>query len=161
MWRAPFSADDQTIEPEWIDYNGHLNMAFYNVLFDRCVDCVYDELGIGSAYARAGKGSCFTLQAHLNYLDELSLEDLVSVTFQLIDYDGKRLHYFQTMTNQTTGELAATSENLAIHVDMQTRRSAPFPDQVLERIEVLHQAHANLPAPRHLGRTIGIRKKDS
>jgi acyl-CoA thioester hydrolase len=159
MWDAPFTAPDQTIEPDWIDYNGHLNMAFYNVLFDRCVDCVYDELGVGAAYVNEGGGSCFTLQVHLNYLSEISLADPVSVTLQLIDYDEKRLHYFQTMTNQTTGELAATSENMAIHVDMQTRRSAPFPAQILERIEALHHAHANLPDPEQLGRSIGIRKK--
>ncbi len=160
MWQAPFTAEDQTIEEDWIDYNGHLNMAFYNVLFDRCVDRVYDELGCGAAYANEGEGSCFTLQVHLNYLDELSLNDPVSVTLQLIDYDEKRLHYFQTMTNRTTGELAATSENLAIHVDMQTRRSAPFPDDILQRIEVLHSAHADLPTPSQLGRSIGIRKKN-
>lgn len=159
MWQAPFTADDQAIEPAWIDYNGHLNMAYYNVLFDRCVDCVYDELGIGAAYANAGEGSCFTLQVHLNYLSEIALADPVSVTLQLIDYDDKRLHYFQTMTNRTTGELAATSENLAIHVDMVSRRSAPFPAEALERIEALKQAHKNLPDPEHLGRTIGIRKK--
>ena len=73
MWQAPFVAPDQQIEPDWIDYNGHLNMAFYNVLFDRGVDCVYDLLGIGEAYVREGSGSCFTLQAHLNYLSELAL----------------------------------------------------------------------------------------
>ena len=76
-----------------------------------------------------------------------------------MDYDEKRLHYFQTMTNQTTGDLAATSENLAIHVDMTTRRAAPFPQGILERIETLHQAHADLPVPERLGSTIGIRKK--
>ena len=161
MWQAPFTAPDQTIEPAWIDYNGHLNMAFYNVLFDRCVDCVYDELGIGAEYAQNGDGSCFTLQVHLNYLSELALADPVSVTLQLIDFDDKRLHYFQTMVNRTTGELAATSENLAIHVDMQTRRSAPFPAEVLERIQRLHQAHQDLPAPDQLGRSIGIRKKNA
>lgn len=159
MWDAPFTGPDQQIESSWIDYNGHLNMAFYNVLFDRCVDCVYDELGVGAAYAREGGGSCFTLQAHLNYLSEISLADPVSVTLQLIDFDEKRLHYFQTMINKTTGELAATSENLAIHVDMQARKSAPFPAQILERIEVLHRVHAGLPQPEQLGRAIGIRKK--
>lgn len=159
MWQAPFTAPDQSIEPDWIDYNGHLNMAFYNVLFDRCVDCVYDELGIGADYARASAGSCFTLQVHLNYLSELSLADPVSTTLQLIDFDEKRLHYFQTMTNRSTGELAATSENLAIHVDMGSRRSAPFPAEILERIEALHRAHADLPRPEQLGRAIGIRKK--
>lgn len=159
MWQAPFTAPDQTVEADWIDYNGHLNMAFYNVLFDRCVDRVYDELGIGAAYAEQGGGSCFTLQAHLNYLYEIALADPVSVTLQLIDYDEKRLHYFQTMTNRSTGELAATSENLAIHVSMNTRRSAPFPSDVLERIDVLHRAHRALPVPEQLGRSIGIRKK--
>ncbi len=159
MWEAPFVAPDQTIEADWIDYNGHLNMAFYNVLFDRGVDCVYDRLGIGEAYVRRGGGSCFTLQVHLNYLNELALGDPVSVTLQLVDFDEKRLHYFQTMTNRTTGELAATSENLAIHVDMNTRRSAPFPAEALERITELHRAHAGLPRPVQLGSAIGIRKK--
>jgi len=158
MWQAPFTAPDQQIEANWIDYNGHLNMAFYNVLFDRCVDCVYDQLGIGEAYVRESGGSCFTLQVHLNYLSEISLGDPISVTLQLIDYDAKRLHYFQTMTNQRTGELAATSENLAIHVDMKSRRSAPFPGGILKQIEGLHRAHADLPTPDQLGRSIGIRK---
>ena len=71
------------------------------------------------------------------------------------------IDYFQSMVNRTTGELAATSENLAIHVDMQTRRSAPFPAEVLERIQRLHQAHQDLPAPDQLGRSIGIRKKNA
>lgn len=159
MWQAPFTAPDQNVEPDWIDYNGHLNMAFYNVLFDRCVDCVYDELGIGAAYVREGGGSCFTLQVHLNYLSEISLADPVSVTLQLIDYDEKRLHYFQRMVNQSTGELAATSENLAIHVDMQSRKSAPFPAEILGRIDALQQSHGHLPRPEQLGRAIGIRKK--
>jgi acyl-CoA thioester hydrolase len=157
MSEKPYTAPDQQIESDWIDYNGHLNMAFYNVLFDRCVDRVYDELGIGEAYVRESGGSCFTLQVHLNYLSELSLGVPVGVTLQLVDFDEKRLHYFQTMTNRNTGELAATSENLAIHVDMATRRSAPFPADILTRIEALHRSHAELPDPEYLGRGIGIR----
>ena len=123
MWQAPFIVPDQTIQPDWIDYNGHLNMAFYNVLFDRGVDHLYDALGIGEAYVRDGAGSCFTLEVHLNYLDELTLEDQVSVALQLIDYDAKRLHYFLTMTNSSTGALAATSENLALQSTQAPRQS--------------------------------------
>ena len=159
MWDAPIIVPKQKIEPDWIDYNGHLNMAFYNVLFDRGVDHVYDLLGIGEAYARSGVGSCFTLEVHLNYLSELSLEDVVSVSLQLVDYDAKRLHYFETMTNARTGELVATSENLALHVDMQSRKSAPFPESALVNIADLHRAHARLPAPELLGHRIGIRRK--
>lgn len=159
MWQAPFIVPDQSLEPQWIDYNGHLNMAFYNVLFDRGVDHLYDALGIGEEYVRSGGGSCFTLEVHLNYLDELTLQDPVSVALQLIDFDAKRLHYFLTMTNTTTGGLAATSENLAMHVDMSTRRSAPFPDSALKHIAELHESHASLPDPDQLGHVIAIKKK--
>ena len=159
MWDAPITVPDQSLEADWIDYNGHLNMAYYSVLFDRGVDHVYDLLGIGAEYVRNEAGSCFTMEVHLNYLSELTLDDPVSVTFQLIDRDAKRLHFFQTMTNRNTGETAATSEQLALHVDMVDRRSAPFPEPILERIESLFEAHRHLPKPELLGRVIGIRKK--
>ena len=50
---APFRSSVMTVEPQWIDYNGHLNMAFYNVFFDRCVDEVFLTLGLGPDYAKA------------------------------------------------------------------------------------------------------------
>jgi len=159
MWDSPVIAPDQSLEEGWIDYNGHLNMAYYNVLFDRGVDHVYDLIGIGAEYVRESAGSCFTMEVHLNYLSELTLNDPVSVSLQLIDYDAKRLHFFQTMTNRNTGEVAATSEQLALHVDMTTRRSAPFPEPVLARIAQLHDAHLHLPRPEQLGHVIGIRKR--
>ena len=161
MWEAPLMVPDQTIEKDWIDFNGHLNMAFYNVLFDRGVDHVYDQLGLGVNYVRSHGGSCFTMEVHVNYLDELTLSNSASVTFQLIDFDSKRLHFFQNMFNAETGELAATSEQLALHVDMTSRRSAPFPDVALEKITSLHSAHAGLEKPAQLGQVIGIRKKSA
>ena len=144
MWNAPIIAPEQSIESGWIDYNGHLNMAYYNVLFDRGVDHAYDLLGIGADYVRENQGSCFTAEVHLHYLRELTLDDRVSVTFQLIDYDEKRLHFFQRMVNIGSGDLAATSEQLALHVSMQSRKTAPFPDAVLARVSSLHDAHQAL-----------------
>jgi acyl-CoA thioester hydrolase len=159
MWEAPIIAPDQKIEKDWIDYNGHLNMAFYNVLFDRGVDHVYDLLGIGAEYVREQNGSCFTMEVHLNYLNELTLDDPVSVSLQLIDFDAKRLHFFQQMRHASSGDLAATSEQLALHVDMNSRKSAPFPDPVLDRIAALHAAHSRLVMPEQLGHVIGIARK--
>ncbi len=158
MWQAPIQCPRQAIEASWIDYNGHLNMAFYHVLFDRAVDHVYDRLGIGAAYVQAGGGSCFTLQVHVNYLSELVLEDPVEISWQLLDQDAKRLHFCETMRNAATGEVAATAEQLALHVDMSTRRSAPFPPAILADIEALMSAHAGLTAPDWVGRSIGIRR---
>lgn len=146
----------QTVISDWIDYNGHLNMAYYSVIFDRGVDHVYDALGIGEAYARSGVGSCFTMEVHLHYLQELSLDDEVEVHFQLLNHDAKRIHFFEYLYHKQAGYLAATSEQLGLHVDMQTRRSAPFPTLALERLQQLKVAHSKLPLPDQAGHTIAI-----
>jgi len=156
---APFLCPQQTVEAAWIDYNGHLNMAYYHVLFDRGVDAAWDALGIGEAYLRESGGSCFTLETHVCYLNEIGAGDPVLVDFHLLDFDHKRLHFFQHMTHAGSDTLVATSEQLAMHVDMSTRRSAPFPADALARIEAMHRAHATLPAPDQAGRQIGIRRR--
>ena len=68
------------IEPPWIDYNGHLNVAYYNVLFDRAVDEVYELIGLGPAYLERHKHSTMVVEAHVRYLRELKLDDPVRVT---------------------------------------------------------------------------------
>ncbi|MEM7097288.1 MAG: thioesterase family protein [Pseudomonadota bacterium] len=146
----------QIVEPEWIDYNGHLNMAFYHVMFDRAVDHVYDALGIGAEYAASGRGSCFTMEVHVHYLQELSVEDDVDIHFQLLNYDGKRLHFFEQMFHKQDGFIAATSEQIGMHVDMQTRRSAPFPAEVTEQLNSIFSIHQNLEHPPQVGHVIGI-----
>jgi acyl-CoA thioester hydrolase len=89
---APFVSSVMRVEPGWIDFNGHLNMAYYNVLFDRAVDEVYEPLGLGSRYVETTRHSTFTAEVHVRYLRELHAEDPVHVTFQLLDFDAKRLH---------------------------------------------------------------------
>lgn len=158
MFASPITCPPQRVDPAWIDYNGHMNMAFYNLLFDRALDHVYDELGIGIDYVRAVGGSCFTAEIHVGYLNELVVDDPVRVTFQLLDWDAKRLHFFEQMYHAKTGELAATSEQLALHVDMAARRAAPFPDAIQARIAALMAAHETLERPEQLGQTIGIRR---
>jgi len=91
LFFAPFVSSVMQVEPGWIDYNGHLNMAYYNVLFDRAVDEAYELLGVGATYAERRRYSFFTAEAHLRYLRELHSGDPVRVTFQLIDFDSKRL----------------------------------------------------------------------
>ena len=155
----PIICPVQTVEEDWIDYNGHLNMAFYNVLFDRAVDHVYDHLGIGSEYAASGIGSCFTVEVHLHYLQELALHDEVEIHFQLLGYDSKRLHFFEHMFHRKAGYLAATSEQMGLHVSMQTRRAEEFPAEVLTRLERLSMAHASIPQPDQVGHRMGIPSK--
>ncbi len=158
-FRSPIECPPQRVEAGWIDYDGHLNMAYYNLIFDRALDHVYDLLGVGADYVTAGGGSCFTLEVHVNYLQELMLDDPVRVTYQLLDRDAKRLHFFEHMYHAEKGYLAATSEQLALHVDMASRRAAPFPDDVRGRIDRLMSQHGAMPRPEQAGRAMGIRRK--
>ncbi len=156
---APIICPTETVIEDWIDYNGHLNMAFYNVIFDHGLDYLYDYLGIGKEYAESGIGSCFTLEAHVHYLNELSLGDKVGVRVQLINYDSKRIHIFEEMYNLDEGYLAATSEQIGMHVDMETRKSSELPLSVQDMLKELMEQHSELPIPEQLGHQIGIKKR--
>ncbi len=151
---APFVSSPMRVEPQWIDYNGHLNMAYYNVLFDRAVDEAYELLGIGIDYLKQHNHSTFTAEAHIRYLRELHDGDPVRVTFQLLDTDAKRIHYFEQLLHATEGWVSATSENMTLHVDMATKKVVPFPESVMSTLARMKAAHAHLPRPEAAGRRI-------
>ncbi len=152
---APFVSSVMKVEPQWIDYNGHLNMAYYNVLFDRAVDQMFDVLGCGADYVKIGF-STFTAEVHVRYLRELREGAPVRVTLQLLGYDAKRMHYFEQLFHADEGWLSATSENMSLHIDMNAKKVAPFPASVMERLERMRAAHARLPMPDGAGRRIAM-----
>jgi len=156
---APFVSTVMTVEPQWIDYNGHLNMAYYNVLMDRAVDEAFLLVGLGPDYARSRGASFFTAEAHVRYLRELKAGDPVRVALRLIDYDEKRVHLYAELHHAVEGWISATSEQLALHVDMKAKKVAAFPDDVIERLAAMKSAHGTLPAPSALGRAIGMRPR--
>jgi acyl-CoA thioester hydrolase len=153
---APFVSSMMQVEPAWIDYNGHLNMAYYNVLFDRAVDEAFALVGIGPAYVAARRHSFFTAEVHVRYLRELRAGDPVRVTVQLLDFDAKRLHFFEQLYHATEGWVSATSENMALHVDMTAKKTAPFPADVARRLKLMKASHAKLPCPEAAGRRIAM-----
>lgn len=134
-------------------------MAFYNVIFDRAVDPFYDLLGVAPIYARSGAGSCFTLEVHVHYFSEVSLNEELELHLQLLDFDKKRLHFFQRMYNRAEGYLAATSEQLALHVNVATRRSGEFPQRVTDSLGHMAAAHKRLDIPPQAGHQISIKQK--
>ena len=155
---APFISSPMQVEKDWIDYNGHMNMAYYNVLFDRCADQAFDHLGIGAEYARSRSMTIYTAEIHVCYVRELHLGDEIQCSFHLLDHDAKRLHVFQEITHRD-GWLSATCEALSLHVDMTGPRVATFPDDVASNVTRMAADHAGLPKPERSGRTIGIRRK--
>ncbi len=155
---APFVSSVMTVEKEWIDYNGHLNMAYYNVLFDRCGDEAFALLGMGPDYARDRRLTIYTAEIHVCYVRELHLGDRVTCSFHLVDHDDKRLHVYQELRH-ADGWLSATSEVLSLHVDMAGPKVAPFPADVKHKVEAMQRAHSALPRPERAGRSIAIRRK--
>jgi len=155
---APFVSDVMDIQKEWIDYNGHLNMAYYNVLFDKCSDAAFELMGMGPRYAEERKLTVYTAEVHVCYVQELHLGDRVKATYHLIDMDEKRLRAYQEI-HHVDGWLAATSETLTLHIDMSGPKVAPFPPDILEKVTAMRAAHAGLPMPERAGRSIGIKRK--
>src|SRR5262245_2725099 len=156
LFFAPIVSSVMRVESGWIDYNGHLNMAYYNVLFDRAVDEVFELLGCGVDYVRERKQSFFTAEVHLRYLRELHAEDRVRVTLQLLDFDAKRMHYFEQLFHATEGWVSATSENMSLHVDMQAKRTVVLPPSIASALTHMKAIHSRLPRPEAAGRRIAM-----
>ena len=156
---APFLSSVMQIEPQWIDYNGHLNMAFYNVMFDRAIDEFWLRLGIGPTYMKTRHGSTFTAECHVRYLREIHLGDPVQVSILLAGADEKRLHTFEELRHAGEGWLSATSENMTLHIDMATRKTAPFPPDIRARIAAVAKAHSTVARPEGIGRKIAMPPK--
>ena len=144
-----------TVEPDWVDYNGHMNLAFYVLAFDKATDNFYDSMKIGLDYRAQENSSMFTLGINVDYMREVFAGDEVCVTTHLLECDEKRMRYIHYMYEGLEAEPVAMNECLAIHVDMGSRKSAPFPDATRRRIDLTLQAHSELAVPKHAGRVLG------
>ena len=156
---APLLSSPIAIDPAWIDYNGHLNMAYYNVIFDRALDEVLLPTGLGPDYIRETGCTYMAVEAHICYLREVFRTDTVRVSIRVLDLDAKRMHLYCEMQHATEGWLAATSEWMFLHVDTDERRTAPWPPEIFDRLQAIHQAGAHLENPERVGRRIGIPRK--
>ncbi|MCA3260923.1 MAG: thioesterase family protein [Telmatospirillum sp.] len=155
---APYDRHVEAIRPEWIDYNGHLNVAYYVLVFDNATDALFEAMDFGAAWRRRSGRSFFAVEAHVRYLAELTLGDEVCVATQILAVDDKRLHYFHALRHKTTGTLSATMEMLSLHVDLGRRQAVPFAPDDRARIAGFAAAHAGLPIPDGAGRAVGLRR---
>ncbi len=153
---TPFRATTKKVLPEWVDYNGHLNMAYYNVLFDNAIDEFFIQAGLGPDYVERTDASFFTVEAHLCYVRELPPDASVYVESRILDIDDKRLHAYQELFHAGEGWLSATSEQMYLHVDMAARQTAPWPDAIRAHLDRIKTEHNTLPRPERAGRSIGI-----
>ena len=153
---APYERFEGEVLPEWIDYNGHMNLAYYTVLFDQATDMLFDVLGLGLDYRRATQMGTFVAETHNRYERELLVGARVRVATQIVAADDKRLHLAHEMFALEGGHRTATQELMFLHVDLALRRVSPFPPDLRRRIADAAAAHAALPRPDWIGRRIAM-----
>jgi acyl-CoA thioester hydrolase len=151
--------DGFLVPPEYIDRNQHMNIGYYSVIFDQALDLPWEMIGLGSFGMKTTGRSSFALESHVTYQHEVREGDPLDFTFQVIDCDAKRIHYFMTMLHARDRWLAATLESISICIDMTTRRSTTWPEDTLARLQALHEAHSLRARPPEIRRSIGIRRK--
>jgi acyl-CoA thioester hydrolase len=145
------------VRPEWIDYNGHMNVGYYHVAFDIAAEEFFQFLGFTPEFRQQHDSTTFALESHLNFLREVKEGDPLRFEARLLDHDAKRIHFYQEMFHADEGYLAASCESLSAHVNQRARRTAPMPQELIERLGRIKEAHATLPRPWQLGHVISAK----
>ncbi|WEV29315.1 thioesterase family protein [Streptomyces sp. 71268] len=156
--RRPLPPHREPVRAEWIDYNGHLSEAYYVLVFGHATDALMDEIGLDADYRQRTGCSLYTVEAHVRYLREVGAGSELTVVPRPLGVDGGKVRFVHEMYAAPAGalagagpvagpagagpegELVATEELFALHVDQHTGRSAPLPDgarrELAARVEV-------------------------
>lgn len=138
---------ERQVPPEWEDLNGHVNVRHYLDLYNEAGDGMLAQLGVGPEYFRTERRGFFDLEHHVWYLAEMHVGDRVTVHMRYIARSAKRFHGVVFVVNRTRRNIASVLEYVASGADLTTRRSAPFPPNVSQRLDAIVAAHASLPWP--------------
>lgn len=154
---APLRLHRETVKAEWIDYNEHMNLAYFMVAFDHATDEFFDFVGLDEGYRETTGCSPYLLETHVTYMGEMGEGEPMDFATQLLDYDHKRLHLFHFMYHAAHDSLVATTELIFMNIVRDARCAASFPSHVLARVGDVMNAHSRLARPAQVGRIIGIR----
>jgi acyl-CoA thioester hydrolase len=138
---------EAVVRPEWVDYNGHMNEAYYVLIFGDATDAFYDHVGLDDTARRRDCVSLYTVEAHIRYLIEAHDGERLRIGTRVVAHDEKRLRLHHTMVRVRDGETLAMIELMALHVDKRVVRATPFLPEAAARIEAVSRAQASLPPP--------------
>jgi len=153
----PFAEAHAVVRPEWIDYNGHMNVGYYSVVFDIAADAFFEFLGLTQEFRGHHGATTFALEQHLNFLREVNEGDALRFEARLLDFDAKRFHFYQEMFRVGDDRPAASCEGLSAYVSTAARKTAPMPQPLLAQLAAIKQAHAALERPWQVGHAISVR----
>ena len=156
---TPLELYSAVVEPDWVDYNGHMTEWAFLTAFGWASDALFRYVGIDEAY-RASGHSYYTVETHLNYRREAALGEPLRVTTQVLGSDAKRLHIFHAMYSDEGenrgSELLCTTEQMLVHVDTRAGRGAPVLPGPAAAVAAVTAAHSNMPIPPEAGRRMTI-----
>ena len=121
----------QKIIKEWTDYNGHMNLSYYILIFDMGAEVILSKFKMGEHSAKATKKSTMVVETHTTYNQEVKEEDEVDVVLSHFDHDNKRLHYKLEMYDKAKDTLSATTEVLSLYIDLNIRKVAEIEKEKL------------------------------
>ncbi len=137
----------QRIPEDYLDDFKHMNVMWYTHLFSCALQDIFDRVGLTNEYFESNQAGTFALEAHVRYFNEVRVGQHVTIRTRAIGRSDRRFHLLHFMANDDTGVLASTLEAIGTHVDLRTRRSAPFPAQVTAAFDRVLAEHSQLPWP--------------
>ena len=156
---SPYRTRNQKVLPEWIDYNGHMNVAYYTLAFDKALDFFFEDvLDIGPSFVEKHKEGPFALKASYNYFSELMEGDHFFVDISILDFDLKRVHVFGEMRKIDSLELSAVFETVLMNMDLSARKVKEYPDRVLELFSLFKSTLVEGNIPIEIGKKITLKK---
>ena len=157
--RSPYRTRNQTVLKEWIDYNGHMNVAYYTLAFDKALDFFFEDvLNIGPSFVEKNKEGPFALKASYNYFSELLESESFFVDISILDFDSKRVHVFGEMRKDKSLELSAVFETVLMNMDLSARKVKQYPDRVLEMFKLFKLSLDQDKIPLEIGKKITLKK---
>ena len=156
---SPFRTKNQTVLSEWIDYNGHMNVAYYTLAFDKALDFFFEDvLNIGPSFVEKNKEGPFALKASYNYFSEMLEGDMFFVDISILDFDLKRVHIFGEMRKEQSLELSAVFETVLMNMDLGTRKVKHYPEKVIELFKLFKLSLVMEAIPSEIGNKITLKK---
>lgn len=153
---SPLIRFDTKVQPDWLDYNGHMNIAYYSLAFDRAGEAFFSQVGLSQKHAEKTGNSWMVLEAHLTYQQEAMPQDELEIRSRILGLSGKRLQLFQTMFRKADASLLASNEQMILHVNLWQRRSIPFSAPIMARLQALYEKQRKLERPPETGRCISM-----
>ena len=144
------------VATDWIDVNGHMNVANYLQAFDDAVVTLRQNIGVTEDYVQQGR-STFAVECHMTYQQELKLGDPYVITAQVLAYSQTGIHQFNRMYHAEDLFLAATAESMTLHVHLGSRKVVPWPEDIRSALDDLARQQGDWPYPAEAGRKIRIR----